>query len=76
MKRMLLAAGLVLAVAGCGERTQSGPSHRKTDTVAWDAAQNPFVAPGWTAGDETSWQSQIRDRTASQNEYSRVSPRQ
>ena len=76
MKRILIVAGLMVALAACGEKPQSGPTVRKTDAKAWDAAQNPFVAPGWKAGDEASWESQIRERAAWQNEYPRVPPRQ
>ena len=75
MKVVLIAVGLSLALAACGERAQSGPSMRKSDTPPWDAAQDPFVVPGWKSGNEASWESQMRDRAAEQNEYSRITPR-
>jgi hypothetical protein len=75
MKPILVAAALVVALAACGEKAQNGPSLRKSDTPPWNAAQDPFVAPGWKSGDEASWESQMRERAASQNEYLRVSPR-
>ena len=74
MKALLIAVGLSVALAACGERTQSGPSIRKSDTPPWDAAQDPFVVPGWKSGNEASWESQIRNRTAEQNEYPRITP--
>lgn len=74
MKQLLIVIGLVFALVAC-EKTQSGPTARKTDTKPWDAAQNQFVAPGWKANDEASWESQIRERAAWQNEYTRVSGR-
>ena len=74
MRTILVVVGLSVAVAACGERVQSGPSMRKSDTPAWDAAQNPFVVPGWKSGDEASWESQIRHRTAGQNDYVRMMP--
>ncbi len=74
MRSILIALALAAAVAAC-ERSQSGPSARGRDTPAWDAAQDPFVVPGWKSGDEASWESQIRNRTvAGQNEYPRTSP--
>ncbi len=74
---MRILIGVVLAplLLACGEKPQIGPSARKSDTAAWDAAKDPFVVPGWQSGDEASWESQIRNRTTSQNEYPRVSPR-
>jgi hypothetical protein len=68
VKNLVIAVGLVVALGAC-EKAQTGPSARKPDTKAWDAAQNAFVAPGWKSGDEASWESQIRNRTAGQNEY-------
>jgi len=75
VKALLIAVGLLLVVAACGERAQSGPSKRKSDTPAWDAAQDPFVVPGWKSGDQASWESQIRNRTNGQNEYPRIAPK-
>ena len=75
MKKILIVAGLAIALVAC-EKPQSGPSVRKADTKAWNTAQNPFVAPGWKVNDEASWESQMHERAAWQNEYSRVSARQ
>jgi hypothetical protein len=74
MKSILIAVVLAMTLAAC-ERTQSGPSARGRDTEPWDAAQDPFVVPGWKSGDAASWESQIRNRTSEQNEYLRTPPR-
>jgi len=75
VKSILIVTALSMLVAACGEKTQAGASKRKGDSPPWEAAQDPFVVPGWKSGDEASWESQIRNRTAGQNEYSRVAPR-
>lgn len=58
------------ALAACGERDQSlankrGPVEEKT----WQGAKNAYVTKGWTPGDKTSWQNQVRTRGQYQNEY-------
>ena len=75
MRQIFFVVALVVVLVAC-EKTQTAPSARKPDAKAWSVAQNPFVAPGWKAGDEASWESEIRERAAWQNEYSRVSGRQ
>jgi hypothetical protein len=76
VKAILMAIALTVVAAACGERAQSGPSMRKSDTPAWDAAQDPFVVPGWKSGDRASWESQMHERAATgQDEYPRTTPR-
>lgn len=62
-----------LALCGCAEREQTartaGPG---TVQPPWVAAANPFVVPGWTSGDQASWQQQMTKRAQNQNEYLRV----
>jgi hypothetical protein len=66
---MLCGAALVLAA--CGEKPQTAnPS--KHDEKAWTGASDPYVVRGWTAGDQASWDQQIRNRAQSQNEYVRI----
>jgi hypothetical protein len=65
----IAAGGLVLAA--CAEREQTA-NLRGSDTVAWQGVENPYAAPGWKAGDRTSWEEQIRTRAQAQNEYYRV----
>ncbi len=67
---MVLALGLALSLSACGEQPQE---LRKTDSKAWDAAQNPYVDPSWKAGDQASWEEQMRTRAQAQNEYVRSS---
>ena len=65
----LLGASLVLGA--CGEKAQT-TSARKSDGKPWEASQNAFVAEGWKAGDQSSWEQQLRQRAQNQNEYSRA----
>ncbi|HEY0858415.1 MAG TPA: hypothetical protein VGE16_15225 [Albitalea sp.] len=65
------AAALALALSGCTEEPQTA-NPRKSDTRAWQGTGNAYVAPGWTAGDKTSWEEQMRTRAQAQNEYARV----
>ena len=72
---MLVVAAVVatLLLSACGEQVQTVPvaGQRKSDQNAWAAgASSPYVAPGWTPGNEASWDSQIRRRTQGQNDYS------
>ena len=73
MKTLGIAAALaaVLALGACTEKPQT-LSPRKADSKAWDAAQNGFVSSGWKAGDQASWEDQMRARAQSQNEYVRA----
>jgi hypothetical protein len=67
-----LAGAMALALAGCGEKPQAvvaaksgSPSHAGTGTG--------YQAPGWKAGDASSWNEQLRTRAQyGQNEYSRT----
>ena len=72
MRPCLFALAAVLALAGCGEIDQSKKSASKIDAPAYTGAKNDFVSKGWTPGDKASWQSQMRTRGLTQNEYNRV----
>jgi hypothetical protein len=73
MKRLLaitVAAGLVLAAAGCGESTQvtvykQGRYQGKPDKQPWDNDQ--------FKGDKSAWEMTVKARNDGQNEYKRVS---
>ena len=67
----LVVLGALGGLGGCGETPQT-LTQRKADSQAWDAAKSGFVTPGWKAGDQTSWQDQMRLRAQSQNEYVRA----
>ncbi|WP_409970330.1 hypothetical protein [Piscinibacter sp.] len=75
IKRLwLVFSALVMAtvLAACGEKIQTTSSPKKADAKAWQGADDPFVAPGWQAGDRTSWENQLRTRNQAQNEYNKV----
>lgn len=68
-----LVFGSVLVLSACSESSQSlsnkvGPHATKP----WDGAKDPFVAKGWTVGNEDSWRAQMRHRAQNQNEYVRI----
>ncbi len=67
----LAAISFTLVLAGCGERVQTIPvgTAKKTDSVTWQITDNGFVAPGWTPGNEASWEAQMKKRAQSQNDY-------
>ena len=63
--------GALVGLSGCAEKPQE-KSVRKSDATAFSGSTDPaYAASGWTAGDKTSWESQIRDRNKGQNEYGR-----
>jgi hypothetical protein len=69
--RFLLLIGAAFGLAACAEQPQTA-NPRKSDTVAWQGADNPYGAPGWKAGDKTSWEEQIRTRAQAQNDYAKT----
>ena len=73
LAHVLLAA---LCLTACGERSQAeaGPVKKADSKASAGAphADKAFTAAGWTAGDDTSWQTQIRTRAQGQNEYARI----
>jgi hypothetical protein len=63
--------GTALMVAGCGEEPQTA-TKRKVDASAFSGSTvSGYTAPGWKAGDKTSWEGQMRERNKGQNEYGR-----
>jgi hypothetical protein len=64
--------GLVaIVLVGCGERVQTIPpgGERKADTPVWENKDKRFLAPGWTPGDQASWNAQLVDRAQGQNDF-------
>jgi len=67
--------GLLAVVAtllvGCGEKVQTIPvgGERKSDTPAWQTKDTRYLAPGWTPGDQNSWNEQLANRAQGQNDY-------
>ncbi|MGZ8259253.1 MAG: hypothetical protein ACXWUL_01730 [Caldimonas sp.] len=66
-----LLAVVAVAAAGCGESVQTAPTgdSRKTDGLAWQTKETRYLAPGWTPGDEKSWNAQLVHRAQGQNDY-------
>ena len=68
---LLTAATLCVALAACGEKPQTGGAV-KYDAAPYAGTGSNFTQAGWTAGDKTSWEQQLRTRQQyGQNEYSR-----
>lgn len=76
IKSRLTIAGIALlaavALSGCEKDQSSVASSRLATQPPWDAAADPFVAPGWTSGDRSSWLAEVNRRTQGQNEYVRI----
>jgi predicted small lipoprotein YifL len=68
---------VVLALAGlaaCGEKPQQLEPAKKADAPAWKGTSNTHSVPGWTAGDQNSWETQMKNRAQrGQDEYPRTS---
>ncbi len=73
MKRLVLAVSSALVLlSACGEKPQT-MNAVKSDVAAYQGADNGFVAPGWKAGDKTSWEQGLKARLQNtQNEYSKI----
>lgn len=73
MMRALALSAIALALFGCGEKSQSQADARISgDTQPWQGAHDPFVAKGWTPGNKTTWENQLRSRAQYQNEYVKI----
>ena len=70
---LLTAAVAALALlAACGEKPQS-MGGVKSDAAAFQGVNNNYAAPGWKAGDKTSWEQGLKARAQNtQNEYSKI----
>jgi len=72
LKTTVALLGLVTLLAACSEKPQTAHT-RKSDSQAWSGAPgDPYSVPGWKAGDQASWEQQMRTRAQGQNEYSRA----
>jgi len=55
-----LALAGVMGLVACGEKPQVlGTQH---DATAYSGVTHAFAAPGWKAGDKTSWEQHLRAR--------------
>jgi hypothetical protein len=71
----MLACALVALVAltACGETSQQLDPARKAGDMSWKGTGGSYATPGWTAGDQKSWETQLRNRTQrGQDEYPRT----
>ena len=68
---LLLLPLFAIVLAGCGEKVQTIPvgDARKTDSQAWQNKDTRYLAPGWTPGDQNSWNAQLANRAQGQNDY-------
>ncbi len=77
--RALLVTAVVASLstlAACGEKPQT-LGGVKSDVAAFQGVNNQYAAPGWKAGDKSSWEQGLKARAENtQNEYSKtVSPK-
>jgi hypothetical protein len=73
MKRGLIFIVAVCALAACTEKPQTITSGNRPDVQAFEGPATSFSAPGWKAGDKTSWEQQLKTRTQNgQNDYTKV----
>ena len=80
-KIAIAGAALVVmaAMTGCGEKEQvvvyhQGKYQGKPDTKPWenDPSASLYTTSKWKGGDKSSWETALRSRNQSQNEYTRV----
>lgn len=78
MHRTFVSLGLAVAAAAltaCGEKPQEMGGSRSDAAPYAGVGQSPFQQPGWTAGDKTSWEQQLKARAQyGMNDYSRTTP--
>lgn len=75
MKPLSFAMGLALlaGLAACGEKPQDKPVRAVASPAYMGTQGGAYQAPGWKAGDQASWEQEMRARTqAGQNEYPRT----
>ena len=68
---LIAVTALIFSLAACGEKPQTAAT-RKPDTKVWSGTDNAFAASGWKAGDQASWEEQMRNRAQAQNEYAKA----
>jgi hypothetical protein len=64
---------IVVGLAACGDKPQNlEAGKKKPDTQAFQGQGDAYKAAGWTNGDQTTWEAQIKARNVNQNEYART----
>jgi hypothetical protein len=62
----------IAGLAACGEKQQTLGGIRG-DVAPFQGVDNKYAAPGWKAGDKTSWEQALKARAQNtQNEYSKT----
>ncbi|MBE0612923.1 MAG: hypothetical protein IH604_04570 [Burkholderiales bacterium] len=77
---VLAAVAAAVALTACGEIDQAvvykqGKYQGKPDTRPWDnapGAGDTYTTSKWNKGDKSSWESALKTRSQSQNEYVRI----
>lgn len=76
MTRLLCVAAAAMALTACGDQPQvmTGEGVRQDAAPYTGVGKSQYVKDGWSAGDRTSWEQQLKTRAQyGQNEYNRVS---
>ena len=69
---LISSLSVALCLSACGDKPQS-MGGVKGDGAPYQGVDNKFAAPGWKAGDKTSWEQALKARTQNtQNEYTRT----
>ena len=69
---LIFSVAAVFFLSACGDKPQSAGGV-KGDVAPYQGVENKFAAPGWKAGDKTSWEQALKARTQNtQNEYTRT----
>lgn len=72
MMRLAVVISTITLLIACGDKPQSAGGV-KGDVAPYQGTDNKFAAPGWKAGDKTSWEQALKSRAQnSQNEYSKI----
>jgi hypothetical protein len=69
---MLAACSILLAACGDTDQSKTSSNTNRNDVAAWEGAKNNFVTVGWTPGNKSSWEAQLRTRNQLQNEYQKT----
>ncbi|MEO5843812.1 MAG: hypothetical protein ABIQ33_03120 [Caldimonas sp.] len=69
--KLLLVPVVAVGMLACGEKVQTIPvgTAKKLDAQVWQTKDARYLAPGWTPGDEASWNAQMANRAQAQNDY-------
>jgi hypothetical protein len=78
LTKLAVALAALSLLAACGEKGdvttyKQGKYQGKADAKPYESAPNAFSnGSKWTAGDKASWETAIKARQQSQNEYNRA----